>query len=295
MMMKKSKFSLESAYSWGFKTVVGNFGMFLVTMLVGVLASAVFLALVGAIDFWAFREHFGALSHFFNKVMGSATGPLHHGGHSIENYLREHLPTALSRYFADKHVLSFDISGHDLAYLFGMFGISAFVMKLLTDLLAVGWIKMALGLQDNKKDVSERYLFKFYALVPSYFVVNLLAGLAVLASLAVVGGIAYGVFRDGHPGIAMVVGLLAMIPGIFVHQRLRFAKYFVLDKGQGILDALRSSWEMTCGSVWHLLVYSIFAGFVAALGSAVFLALFFVMPLAYQADAHVYRQMLKAK
>lgn len=293
MMMGKSKFSLESAYSWGFRTVIGNFGLFLLTMFVGILGCAVFLALIGVIDFWAFREHFGALSHFFSKVMSSATGPLHHGGHSIEEYLRQHLPTALSRYFADKHVLSLDISGHDLAYLFGMFGFSALFMKLFADLLAVGWIKMALGLQDNNKDVSERYLFKFYALVPSYFVVNLLAGFAVLASLGVVGGVAYGVFRDGHPGLALVLGVLAMLPGIYVHQRLRFAKYFVLDKGQGVVEALRSSWDMTCGSVVHLIVYSIFAAFVAALGSAVFLALFFVMPLAYQVDAHVYRQLVK--
>lgn len=294
MLMQKSKFSLEAAYSWGFKTVVGNFGLFLLSMLVGIVACAAFLGLVGVIDFWAFREHFGSLSHFLHKVMDSPSGPVHHGGHDVMEFFRIHLPHALSRYFADKHVLSFDISKHSLEYLAGMFGLSVIVLKFLVDMLAVGWIKMALGLQDNNKDVSERYLVKFYADVPRYFAVNLLAGFAVVVVLTVIGGIAYGLVHEGHRSIALVVGLAAMLPGIYVHQRLRFAKYFVLDKNMGMIDALRASWNMTCGSVLHLVAYSAFALFVGGLGSAVFLALFFVVPLSYQVDAHVYRQMVKA-
>ena len=292
MLMPSKKFSLESAYSWGFKTVLTYFSFFLTATVIGSIACAVFLSLVGVLDFWAFREHFGSLSHFFEKVVGSATGPLHHSVHTVPEHMRAHLPNALSRFVADKHVLSLDVSGQDLGYFVSMVGLSSLGLKLVVDTIAVGWTKMALDLQD-KKAVSEKYLYKFYALVPRYFAVNLIAGLAVLATLGAFAAFAAGMIKGGHPGVGVVVGILSMIPGIIVHQRLRFAKYLVLDKNKQVIDALQGSWKMTDGLVAHLVVYSVLATLVAGLGCAVFLSIFITVPLAYQVDAHIYRQISK--
>lgn len=127
--------------------------------------------------------------------------------------------------------------------------------------LSVGWIKIALDLLENKH-VDYGYLFKFYYFGPRVIAV------AVLRFFA-----------------TMIGFCLLVIPAIIIFQRLRFAKYFVIDKNESVMQALKSSWKMTKGSVIHLVGYSILA--------TCFNALLPIIPLNSQVEAYVYREMNK--
>jgi len=127
--------------------------------------------------------------------------------------------------------------------------------------LSVGWIKIALDLLDDKH-VDYNYLFKFYYFVPRVLGVTLLRFVATIL----------GVF-------------LFIVPGIVIFQRLRFAKYFVVDKQESIMQALKSSWNLTDGSVINLVGFSVL--------NSCFSALIPIVPLCSQVEAHIYRQMLE--
>lgn len=127
--------------------------------------------------------------------------------------------------------------------------------------LSVGWIKIGLDLLDDKH-VDYAYLFKFYYFVPRVLGVTFLR-----------------IF------VATIGLFLLVIPGIIVFQRLRFAKYFVVDKNQPIIQALKSSWRLTNGSVVNLVGYSVLNG--------CFNGLMPIIPLNSQVEAYIYRQMVK--
>ncbi len=267
--MINKRFSLHEAYSFGFKTVVNHFGFFLLTMFVGSLAALVFLVFLGILDYWMFKEHFQTLLKTFFHSMSEATGTVHQAGLTVYDHVRGVLPASLAKHFSPKDVVSVDITGQDVKTILQVLLPVAFIFKLFSDMIAIGWTKMALDLQSNKA-VGVSYLYEFYYFVPRVFAVNLIVALA------------------------MMIGLpFFLIPGIFLYQRLRFARFFVIDKNQSIMQALESSWKMTEGSVLHLFGYSILASLLASLGNMFFLVTCFLFPLAYQVEANVYRQMVK--
>lgn len=127
--------------------------------------------------------------------------------------------------------------------------------------LSVGWTKISLDLLDDKP-VKYGYLFKYYYFIPRLLGVVVLAGFAILIGLC-----------------------LLIIPGVIIYQRLRFAKYFVIDKNESVMQSLKSSWIMTKGSVGNLVGYTVL--------SIVFEALIPVLPLNSQTEVHLYRQINK--
>lgn len=267
--MINKRFSLHDAYSFGVKTVTNHFGFFVVSLLLGACAAAVVLSFLGIIDYMMFKEHFEALINMTSEAMRNPMGVANYAGVTVHETVRVYLPEVVSKHLAPQTVLSIDLSKEDMMAALKMLVPAVLLFKLFLEVIAIGWTKIALDLQANKQ-VEYNYLYKFYALAPRVVVVELIKGVAMLVGL-----------------------LLFVVPGIFIFQRLRFAKYFVIDKNQSIMDALKSSWNLTEGSVIHLVGYSIFAFCLMALGRLFFPAMFFLMPLAYQADANVYRQMVK--
>lgn len=267
--MVNKRFSLHDAYSFGVKTVVNHFGFFVVSLLLGATAAAFVLSILGMLDYMMFREHFEALINMASEAMRNPMGVVNYAGVTVHESVKGYLPEVVSKHLATQTVLAIDLSKEDIMAAAKMLLPVVVLFKLFLEVIAIGWTKIALDLQANKH-VEYDYLYKFYALAPRVIVVELIKGVAMLVGL-----------------------LLFVVPGIFIFQRLRFAKYFVIDKDQSIVEALKSSWNLTEGSVIHLVGYSIFAFLLMALRRLFFPAVFFLLPLAYQADANVYRQMAK--
>lgn len=267
--MVNKRFSLHDAYSMGVKTVTNHFGFFVVSILLGACAATAVLSMLAGLDYMMFKEHFEMIINLLSEAMRNPMGVLKISGISMSESMRAHLPVIVVKYIAPQEILSVDITREDIMTALKMIIPVALLFKLFLEIITIGWTKIALDLQANKH-VDYDYLYKFYALLPRVIAVELIKGLAVLVGLA-----------------------LFVVPGIFIFQRLRFAKYFVIDKDQSIMEAIHSSWSLTEGSVIHLVGYSIFAAFLMSLGRIFFPAMFFLLPLGYQAEANVYRQMVK--
>ena len=267
--MVNKRFSLHDAYSAGVKTVTNHFGFFVVSMLLGGCAAVAVMSVLTGLDYLMFKEHFEAIVTLFSEAMRNPVGILKISGVSVSESMKTHLPLVVAKYIAPQEVLSVSITREDIMAALKMFIPVALLFKLVLEIIAIGWTKIALDLQANKP-VEYNYLYRFYYLAPRVIVVEFITGIAMLMGL-----------------------LLFVIPGIFVFQRLRFARYFVIDKDQSIMQAIESSWHLTEGSVIHLVGYSIFASFLMALGRLFFPAVFFLLPLSFQADANIYRQMVR--
>lgn len=267
--MVNKRFSLFEAYSFGFKAVLNHFVFFMGTMCVGAVASLLFLAFLGVIDYWLFSEHFNSLMSMFSQALHNPTGAVHSAGHTVHDHLRNVLPSALSKHVAPADSVSIDVSGQDVKDILVSLLPAALVFKFFVDTIAVGWTKMALDLQANKQ-VSMDYIYKYYYYVPRVFVVGLVVGLVTLVGF-----------------------VFFILPGVYIYQRLRFARYFVIDKNQSIVDSLQSSWNITDGVVLHLVGYSMVESLVQGLGNTIVFVSMFIAPLGYQVEANVYRQMVK--
>ncbi len=93
------------------------------------------------------------------------------------------------------------------------------------------------------------------------------------------------VFAAASALLTLIGYALLVLPGLLVSLALLYAFLYVIplmtDRGLGLLDAVRKSWEMaTAGNqLEHLLVMIIVAGLTAIGGSVVFASLF-TQPLA---------------
>lgn len=265
--MFTKKFSLETAYGQGARTVLNHFMFFVLAIGIGMLTCAVALAFLGVIDFYALRYHVTPLLNMFHHVINTATGALHYGGTTIQESLHPYLAPDVAQQIMGRDLVSVDVNSYEQAYLFSVMVPTMLVVKLVIDMISVGWTKIALELNANNS-VSFRYLFNYYYLVPRVFVVNLIVGIATLAGF-----------------------MLFVLPGIYVYQRLRFAKYFVIDKNLGIVKALQASWALTQDSVLQLCGFSLVAIIIGSLGNLLILTALFLIPLHNQVEANVYHQM----
>jgi hypothetical protein len=267
--MFTKKFSLETAYGQGARMVLNYFTFFLAAMVIGALTCGAALMFLGVFDFYALRYHVAPLLKMFHHVLNSATGALHYGGTTIQESLSPYLSSDIAQQTMGREMSSVDVNSYDSAYLFSVMIPTMLVLKLVVDMISIGWTKIALELNANKP-VTVRYLFDYYYLVPRVFVVNLIVGVLTLAGC-----------------------MLFILPGIFVYQRLRFAKFFVIDKNLGIVKALQASWALTQGAVLQLFGFTLISVLLETLGNLLVVTYLFLSPLQNQVEANVYRQMVK--
>lgn len=102
------------------------------------------------------------------------------------------------------------------------------------------------------------------------------------------------------PGIVyavIVVLIVALILALctFVYQRLRFTKYFIIDKEVNAFQACRLSWNLTQGSVISLLLFSLATVLVGIAHPMSGLFIMLAGWLNQQAEVSVYKQMLENK
>lgn len=282
--MLKRKFSISDAYSFGFRNILDNYAHFLIAIVAGILATGVFLMVIGYFDSWdMITKHFAELSKFFHESMRDAGGALSHSKHSHEVYAQKWAPAQLVQFFSNLKQVHLNIDKQEIANFWHKMVPAAIIFKFVLDLLGIGYIKMALG-SKSKKDAGLCHFYSHYALVPKYFIVNLLVHVATVAGFMVVNMVAGGF---------SLISVLFLVPGVFIYQRLRLAKFFVVDKNYSIDKSLKASWDAT-GDCWgNLAAFSVVEMIVNALGHMLILTSFFVFPLSFQVEANVYRQLVK--
>ncbi len=269
--MFKNRFSLETAYANGGRVVMNHFSFFLFAMSLGMLFGIIFFMMLGIVDFFALRYQIMPIFKMFQHIFCSATGPLHYAGFTVRDAVLSYIPGDIVSQALSRDVMSFDISGYNVAYILSWVLPTALVFKLLLDVISVGWTKIALDLKAGKT-VSAHYLYKYYYLVPRVFVVNLVVWLATVVGF-----------------------LLFIVPGVFIYQRLRFSKYFIIDKNLSIVKSLQSSWALTEGAVVQLFGFSMISLIIDSIGHLFLLLGFFTMPLQNQVEANVYMQLVVAR
>lgn len=73
--------------------------------------------------------------------------------------------------------------------------------------------------------------------------------------------------------VGVIVGLglvMLIVPGIIFACRLAFVPYLVIDQDMDIMDALRTSWDMTRGYGWQIFFMGFLAFFIVIAGLIVF-------------------------
>lgn len=208
------------------------------------------------------------------------------------------IPGDVSVYGLLRHFLPTDILNHTLEKMSWSeyFNIIIFPKKvaLLSLIVAISWlsmsvsigfIKTALSFQSNGT-ANFRDMYRYFYLVPSYLSTKLVMLVFCIAPLGAL------FFVHSYLGI-LKLPLLVIVIGImvFVYQRLRFAKYFVIDQEKNPIDACKASWHLTQGSVFHLLIFSICAGALMTHHFSIILMYLFVT-LDKQAEVAVYRQLM---
>ena len=265
--MFNKKFALESAYFSGGKTVMNYFTFFVMALGIGAFASGLFLLSLGIIDFFVLKRSFMDLIKVFEQAMNSSTGTLHHSVFSVDGSIKSFLPKELLQYFMDMDMQSIDISKENIHYIVSWLIPTALALKLFADMISIGWIKIALDLNVNK-EVHVSYLFKYFYLVPRVLIADLIVGI-----------------------ITIFASLLFLVPGIFLYQRLRFARFFIIDKNLSILESLKASWIVTESAVLQLTGFSIISLILDRVSDILVVFKLFTIPLQNQTKTNIYQQL----
>jgi uncharacterized membrane protein len=87
--------------------------------------------------------------------------------------------------------------------------------------------------------------------------------------------------------------LLLIIPGIIWGIRYQFIPYLIVDKNMSVGEAVRRSNDLTRGSTWELLGFSVVLLVINLLGVLAFIVGQLVtIPITMLAQAYVYRRLL---
>lgn len=89
------------------------------------------------------------------------------------------------------------------------------------------------------------------------------AGIVIAFGVVVVGpALLVGAFTDGDTGliVGVVLGLIALVPAIYVFLGILLADFAIALEGYGAVDAIKRSWQLTNGNRGSLFVFSFIVG-----------------------------------
>lgn len=85
---------------------------------------------------------------------------------------------------------------------------------------------------------------------------------------------------------------MLLVPGMYWSVRFGAWRYFVIEKGEGAVQSLKSSWALTDGSFWDIFSYRLAYGMLMYLSVFTLgLALIIFIPMLFIADGYVFRQL----
>ncbi len=135
--------------------------------------------------------------------------------------------------------------------------------------ISVGLIEIPLLILDGKP-ADYGHLFSGYRHLISYFTGSILYMLIILGGL-----------------------LLLVVPGIIWAMRFQFFGYLIIDKGLRPVEALKASWAMTRGEVWHLFTFALLLALINVAGLlALTVGLLVSAPVSILSVAFVYRKLM---
>jgi uncharacterized membrane protein len=139
---------------------------------------------------------------------------------------------------------------------------------LLNSVLWIGFMTVCFRLV-AKKSVELVALIGDIGKLPSYIIASILYGLAI--------------------GVGFI---LLIIPGIILSARLQLYIYYIVDKNQGPIEALKSSWNATRGHTLNLIGALIVAIIINIAGAiALGVGLFVTYPATVLAGVYIYKKL----
>lgn len=157
-------------------------------------------------------------------------------------------------------------NAHLLKNTYQLFGI------IISSIVTLGFIRIILNSIDGKR-LEYSDLFKNYRFIFNYWIAEIIGGLITVAGF-----------------------FLFIIPGIILAVKFQFIDYFIVDKGQGPIEAVKSSWRITKGIKWQLFLFGLMIIGINLLGLlALGVGVIISYPVTALAQAYVYRKLTKGK
>lgn len=170
--------------------------------------------------------------------------------------------------------------------------------------VSIGYIKTALNFQSDKK-ATLHDMYQYMYLLPQYLFGKIIMFLVCFVPLMVMFFIGFlvlafymSMLKQNTPptthaelifiGIAFIV-MFAFV--FYLYQRLRFIKYFIIDKEISAFKATKLSWDVTRGNVISLSLFSLVAVLVGAVHPMSGLFIMVSLWLNQQAEVSLYHQM----
>lgn len=189
-------------------------------------------------------------------------------------------------------------------------GLFVLLSSVLSFIVSVWTFQIGLNAVDGKKlsfngivptwPVAWRYLLASLLLVLIIGVPAMLVGIFIAPVLAFAAVIIASLATSSVLAVmlAWVIlgGVFIVVAAAFLYfsARLMFAPYFIIDSLAGPISSIRMSWELTRGSGWHLVLFSLAITLVSILGVALlFVGLLIALPVSLVAMAYVFRQLQK--
>ncbi len=204
---------------------------------------------------WEPTKKYGIIIAVLLLIIGMVTGGMEYIG-------------ASTKYYTDPSTIK---TPEELVLLFKeMYGYSftTCISNLINVILSAGLVNMVLSLVAGRMNEVKLSAYNMPVMTyVNYLVVNIIYGILIFTGT-----------------------LLCVIPGIFIAVRLSMAQYHVIEHPKdGIIGALKSSWEITKGNFWNLFLIGIlyialtFAGlFVCCVGAFFAVAYFmFINAIVY--------------
>jgi uncharacterized membrane protein len=168
---------------------------------------------------------------------------------------------------------------------------------------SIGYIKTALKFQSGKK-ATLHDIYQYIYLLPQYLLCKIIMFLICFGLLTFPCLLGVWAWYSKTPGqntqldkfsfVLLTVALLMAVLALFIYQRLRFMKYFIIDKEVSAFHAVQLSWNLTQGSVISLLLFSLVAVLVGYAHPMSGLFLMLSLWLNRQAEVSLYRQMIES-
>ncbi|MBI2344543.1 hypothetical protein HYV10_00525 [Candidatus Dependentiae bacterium] len=172
--------------------------------------------------------------------------------------------------------------------------------------ISIGYIKTALKFQNEQK-AKLHDMYQYIYLLPQYFLGKMIFFLFFSFLVCLIGFVSFFILcllplnqntQNGFVAIGIfffVIALFAAVLLIYLWQRLRFIKYFIIDQEVSAFKACRLSWNLTKGSVISLFLFSLVTLLITVAHPKAGLLIMLSYWLNQQAEVNIYKQMVISK
>lgn len=267
----KSKFLISSALSFGFKTVLDRFFLFLLSVALLCSMSFGYLLLLGIVDASFWTNNFFVLLLSMQQMFNGAFGLLCSSSFDFLTTLSCYVPDDASNIITTLTSSRLHVDQYSLETIFLWLIPTAIFFKFLALTVQVFWIKIGLAVYQNQ-EINWASMQHYIYLVPSLFVVNLVTSFCM--------NLGFFIFA---------------IIGMYIWYRLSLATYFLIDKQLSIFNSLQLSWSVTRGLVWNLFGLSCVFGMMEYIMVFFPLLSLFLVPYKIMVYVSVYQQIIGNK